>query len=451
LSKSRDLTSGSIRQHLIQLTIPMIFGLLSLVAFNLIDNYFVGQLGEDQLSSLSLTLPVIIINFILIKGIGIGATALISRSIGKNDREKAARETTDSLFLAVALAGIFVVAGQLTIKPTFRMLGASEEVLPYIVEYMQPWYWAILFVVIPFVGNSAIRATGDALTPSLIMFFAVVINAILDPLLIFGYGPFPALGIGGAAYATAISRGMTMVLSLHVLNNREKLITRHIPSFEVLKGCWKSILYIGLPSGISRMITPLAVGVATKLLAQHSAAAVAAFGVGTRLEFLVSSVLIALSASIGPIVGQNLGKNNFKRISSAVKESTWFAILWGFILSVMLAIVAKPLGALFTDSQEVVEYLSLYLYIVPFSFGFQGVVLIINSSLNTLNKPIDASLLVLAQNFFIYIPGSYAGSELLGVSGILGAIALAYVVGGIISVYWHRRTIDNLQKHVHVE
>jgi Na+-driven multidrug efflux pump len=90
------------------------------------------------------------------------------------------------------------------------MLGASEEVLPYIVEYMQPWYWAILFVVIPFVGNSAIRATGDALTPSLIMFFAVVINAILDPLLIFGYGPFPALGIGGAAYATAISRGMTM-------------------------------------------------------------------------------------------------------------------------------------------------------------------------------------------------------------------------------------------------
>lgn len=442
--KKRDLTEGSIRKHITNMTIPMIFGILSMVAFNLIDTYFVGQLGADQLAALSFTFPVIMVIFSLVQGIGIGATALISKSIGSNNYEKAARETTDSLFLGVLLASVFVALGLLTIKPTFRLLGASEQILPYIEDYMRLWYMAILFVVIPFIGNSAIRATGDAKTPSLIMLFAVIINGILDPLLIFGYGPFPAMGIEGAALATAISRAMTMVLALYVLYKREKLITLTIPAKYILYGCWRSILRIGLPSGISRMVTPLASGVVTALLAGYSEAAVAAYGVGTRIEFLASSALIALSASIGPFTGQNLGAKKYDRIRTSIRGSNQFAIVWSLMMSALLIPFTEPIARIFTDSELVIENLSLFLMIIPFSLGFQGIVQIINANLNTTDKPMQASYIIAGQNFIIYIPLAFIGGHYFGVIGIFGAIAASYVIGGIVSMIVNTRIFKGI-------
>ncbi|MEO0332723.1 MAG: MATE family efflux transporter, partial [Bacteroidota bacterium] len=167
--KRKDLTQGSVPRTLYQLTLPMVVGVLSMVAFNLVDTYFIGKLGKNELAALSFTFPVIMVIFSLVQGIGIGATALISRSFGANNLAKAARETTDSLFLALLLVLISVVIGLLTIEPLFSALGATPEVLPLVREYMEIWYFTILFVIVPFVGNSAIRATGDTLTPSYIM------------------------------------------------------------------------------------------------------------------------------------------------------------------------------------------------------------------------------------------------------------------------------------------
>lgn len=422
----------------------MMFGIISLVAFNLIDTYFVGQLGSKQLAALSFTFPVIMVIFSVVQGLGIGATALISRSIGKNDREKASRETTDSLALSVAISGFFILIGLLTVKPTFKLLGASEEILPYVSEYMTIWYFALFFVTIPFVGNAAIRSTGDSMTPSLIMIFAVIINAILDPLLIFGYGPFPELGLRGAAMATAISRGMTMVLSLLVLNYREKLIAWNIPSWEVLWGCWKAILYIGLPSGLSKMITPIFAGLITALLAKYGEFAVAAYGVGTRLEFLAMSLLFALSASIGPYTGQNYGAGNIKRIQTGVQFGNMFSVIWGLIAAILLYIWSAPIAGIFTDDPQVIDATKLFLTIVPLSFGFQGIVQVVNSNINTLNKPFSASLIVGIQMLVIGIPVLYLGDYLFGIEGIYGAIACTYVTGGLISYVFNGKILNKI-------
>lgn len=275
----KDLTAGSIPRKLAQLALPMMLSLISMVAFNLIDTLYVGQLGKTELAALTFTFPVISVIFSIIQGLGIGATTLISKSIGQGNRPKAARETTDSIALALLLTGIFITIGQLTIEPTFRLLGAEGRIIRLASDYMRIWYFALFFVSVPFVGNSAIRATGDALTPSFIMLFAVFTNAILDPILIFGYFGAPALGLQGAAIATAISRGLAMLLAFYVLIKREKLITFELPSRHVLAGCWQSILYIAVPSGLARLVMPISTGVITALLASYGAFAVAAFGV----------------------------------------------------------------------------------------------------------------------------------------------------------------------------
>ncbi|WKN43772.1 MATE family efflux transporter [Tunicatimonas pelagia] len=433
--KRKDLTQGSVPLTLYQLTLPMVVGVLSMVAFNLVDTYFIGKLGKNELAALSFTFPVIMVIFSLVQGIGIGATALISQSFGRNDLAKAARETTDSLFLALMLVLIFVITGLFTIDLVFSALGATEEILPLVREYMEIWYFTIVFVIVPFVGNSAIRATGDTQTPSYIMLFAVLINAALDPLLIFGWGPIPSLGLQGAALATAISRGFTMVVSLYILRYRERLITFNIPSREVLFGCWRAILYIGLPTGISRMVAPVAVGGVTALMATYGADTVAAFGVGSRIEILGMSVFFALSAAIAPFIGQNLGQKKWDRIQQAINYSSIFSLLWGVLAAVVLWLLAEPIAALFTDNAQVAAQVAFYLSIIPISFGFQGIYLIGNAGLNTMGKPWPAFVISMAQMFIFYLPLAYLGSYWNEVSGAFLGIAVSYVPGAVV-VFW---------------
>ncbi|GAI71534.1 unnamed protein product, partial [marine sediment metagenome] len=258
--KRARLTEGPVGKTLVRLTIPMIFGIVGIVAFNLVDTFFVGKLGTDELAALSFTFPVVLIINSLAHGLGIGASAVISRAIGEGDHHKVQRLTTDSLVLSVLLVAFFVVLGQLTINQIFRLLGATPEILPLIKQYMRIWYFGMIFVVVPMVGNNAIRATGDTKTPSIIMIVAVVFNFIFDPMLIFGIGPFPRLELAGAAIATVISRGITFLVALYVLYFRDKMLTFVKPKIRDIITSWKRILYIGLPNAGTRMVIPLAIG-----------------------------------------------------------------------------------------------------------------------------------------------------------------------------------------------
>lgn len=442
----RDLTTGSIPQKLIQLTLPMMVGIISMVAFNLIDTYYVGKLGKTELAALSFTFPVIMVIFSIIQGLGIGATTLISKSIGKGDQKKAARETTDSIILTLLLTGIFVILGLFTIEPTFNLLGADGRTSHLAEEYMQIWYFTLFFVSVPFVGNSAIRSAGDARTPAWIMLFAVLVNAILDPILIFGYLGSPALGLRGAAIATAISRGLTMILSFYILIKREKLITFEIPTLKVLTGCWKSILYVAVPSGLARLVVPLTTGIITALLATYGEYAVAAFGVGSRLEFLASSILFALAASIGPFVGQNIGKGRLDRVRQAVHLSCWFGFFWGLFAWALLAIFSRPIAAIFNENPDVIRSVQQYLWIVPAGFGMQGVLSVINSHLNTINKPVQASLIIIVQMIVLGLPAMYVGKLLADIQGIFMGLALTYIFGGILSIFMNNLIMSRLQR-----
>lgn len=430
----KDLTQGSIVKKLVQLSLPMMLGIISMVAFNLIDTIYVGQLGKKELAALSFTFPVIMVIFSFIQGLGIGATALIAKSIGRKEHDKAARETTDSISLTLLITGFFVIIGLFTLKPTFSLLGADAETAILVEEYMQIWYVALFFVSAPYVGNSAIRATGDARTPALIMLFAVFINAILDPILIFGYLGAPAMGLKGAAVATAISRALTMVLAFYVLIRREKLIVFDIPSWAVLRGCWKSILNIAVPSGLARLVVPITTGVITSIMASYGDYAVAAFGVGSRIEFLASSILFALAASMGPFVGQNFGSQQLDRVKEAVRISLRFSFLWGLFAWGVLALFAREVASIFNDNVQVLDAVQSYLWIVPAGYGLQGVLGIINSHLNTVNKPLPASLIIVIQMLVIGIPIIFLGNRLAGIKGVFIALAITYITGGLMSL-----------------
>jgi len=432
-ARRAKLIEGSVGPILFKLTVPMVFGILGMVLFNLVDTFFVGQLGTHQLAALTFTFPVVLVVGSLALGLGSGAAAVISRAIGEGDHTKVQRLTTDSLVLALLIVLLFVIVGFITITPMFTLLGASPEVMPYIYEYMVIWYAGTLFIVVPMVGNNAIRATGDTTTPSAIMMVAVITNIILDPILIFGVGPIPRLEITGAAIATTISRGITFMVSMWVLYWREEMITFTPPRLADVIASWKEILYIGLPTAGSNLIMPIGLGVITGLTATFGPTAVAAFGVASRIEMFALVVVMALGSVLGPFVGQNLGAGKFDRVLQGVRYAQQFVTVWGVIISILLLFLATPLASLFNDDSIVIETIVLYLWIVPISYGILSILMLNTIVLNVLQKPLHSAGLTLFRMFVLYIPLAYLGSIMIGLAGIFGATMMTNFIGGAIA------------------
>lgn len=427
------LTEGPIGSLLVRLTIPMVFGIIGIVAFNLVDTFFVGRLGTDELAALSFTFPVVLIINSIALGLGTGASAVIARAIGEGDHDKVRRLTTDSLILSLLLVTAFVVAGFLTMGPVFRMLGATSRTLPLIKQYMRIWYLGVGFVVIPMVGNSAIRATGDTKTPSIIMLIAVAVNSTLDPLLIFGVGPFPRLEIAGAALATVFARATTFMVAIYVLGHRDRMLTRVVPTLRAAVDSWKSILYIGIPTAGTRVAIPLSVGVLTRLVSAFGTETVAGFGVAMRIEFFALTVIQALSTVLLPFVGQNWGACMMNRVKEGVSKSNRFALGWGGLMFALLALLARPLASIFNPDPTVVSTTALYLRIVPIGYGFNGVLLLVTAALNALNRPLHAAALSVGQKLLLYVPLAILGSHLFGLKGLFAGLAVSFLIGALIS------------------
>jgi len=435
------LTEGEVGPQIMSMALPMFSGIIGIIAFNLIDTYFIGRLGTLELAAVSFTFPVVFIIGSVALGLGIGATALISRAIGEGNSEQVKRLTTDSLVLSLIIVGSVIGVGFMTMDSVFSMMGASSEELPLIRDYMRYIYPGALFVVIPMVGNGAIRATGDMKTPAMIMGVAVLFNLILDPLLIFGLGPFPRLELTGAAIATVISRGITLILSVSILHFREHMITFTFPGIREVWESWKNILYIGVATAGTQVVYPIGIGFILRIISTYGQGAVAAFGIATRIEALALVIMMALSSAINPFIGQNLGAGKFERVTAGIRFVNQSALKWGMVAAVVLALVAKPLASVFNVDEEVISILSLFLWIVPISYGLYGVMMLTNSALNVLHRPLHATAIAFIQMFVMFIPFAFLGSELFGIIGIFGASTLSKLLAGIGAYYWLKRAL----------
>lgn len=440
------LIDGPVHTLLIKMTIPMIFGMLSVIGFNLIDTYFVSHLGTTHLAAMSFTFPVVMVIASVSLGLGVGASATISRAIGEGDHDKVKRLTTDSLFLSFFIVAVFVFAGLLMLEPTFTLLGASKETMPLIIDYMLIWYPGVLFLVIPMVGNNAIRATGDTKTASIIMLVGMTLNFILDPLLIFGLGPFPRLELKGAAIATVIARSLTFALAIYVLYGQKRMLTFKYPGMGDIINSWRQILYISLPAAASNIIIPVSIGIITRIIASYGPEAVAAFGVASRIDMFALIIVMALHASLGPFVGQNLGAGRFDRVRLGIRYAQIFALVWGLFVCIVLLFGGRVIASLFSDNELVISTITLYFWIVPIGYGMQGLLRLSCQALNIMRRPVHSAILGSTQAFLLYIPMAYLGSKVIGLEGIFGAASLSNILAGMAAYLLLKRVVSSIEK-----
>lgn len=442
MNNRNNLTKDPVVQTLRRLTIPMIFGMLSMVIFNLIDTFFVSRLGTEELAAMGFTFPVVMFVVSVALGLGVATSSVVSRAIGRGDHHQVQRLTTDSLIISMFVVVIFAALGLLSMDWVFRLLGADAVTLPLVKQYMKIWYMGVIFVVIPMVGNNAIRACGDTLIPSIIMITSTIINVILDPLLIFGLWGFPRLELAGAAIATVIARAGAMVLSLAILTFKEKLVDFSLPPLSELIASLKQIFYIGIPTAASRILIPVTVAIIMRLVAGFGPAAVAAFGVAVKIEMFVFMVIMALATALIPFVGQNWGAKKYTRVKEAIKSSSKFSLMWGGGSFIVLLALAIPLGYLFSKDPRVSENIIYYLWIIPISYGMRSIAFLIASTFNAINKPFIATGINLMRMFIFYIPFAWIGSFLGGLIGLFVGLSVANILAGLASIaLLHHRVI----------
>jgi putative MATE family efflux protein len=438
LSTAADLLNNDIGKTLRNMTLPMIIGMVVLMTFGLVDTFFIGMLGTQELAAISFTFPVTFTVISLNIGLGIGTSAIIAKLLGAGQHDQARETATGALMLTLVLAIILAVIGVMTMESIFRLMGADEEQLIHIQEYMWVWYGAGVFLAMPMVGNSVLRASGDTKTPSYVMAFGGLINVVLDPILIFGWGPVPAFGIQGAAISTLIAWAVGLFYILYILAVKRKLIEPNLLNWQQLKRSTGGILKIGLPAAGANMLTPISAGVVTAIVADYGPEAVAAWGVGGRLESIASIVVLSLSMSLPPFISQNFGANKLERVGQAYNLCVKFVIVWQLIIFAVLALSSTLIAKIFSNEPQVASTIILFLVIVPLGYGLQGVTILTNSSFNAMHMPMSAVSLSIVRLFVFFVPFSFIGSYWFDLTGLFWAAVLANMTVGCIAFIWFK-------------
>lgn len=444
VTRPNPLLTAPMTSILLRMTGPMILGIVAILTFNLVDTFFIGMLGTQALAAISFTFPVTFVVTSLAMGLGAGLSAVMGHALGQGKHEEAARITTDNLFLAVLLVTLIAVAGALTIHPLFRLLGASDALIALIYDYMLIWYLTVPMLVLPMVGNAAIRATGDTKTPSLVMTVAGLVNGVLDPLLIFGIGPFPEWGIRGAAIATSLSWLMAMLVSLYILRHREGLLRWRLSPRPQLLAHWRALLHVAVPASFTNMLNPLANAVLMTIFAGLGTEVVAAYGAASRVEALLLIVMMALSSVLAPFISQNCGAGNPARAKAALQLCMRFALLFQLAVYALTWLLAPFIADLFSDHPQVVRLIVLYLHLVPIGYGFQGMVMLLASALNGVRASSISFLFNGVRLFVFLLPGAWLGAKLGGEQGIYLGILLANLAAGTLAWWYGRHRFEQL-------
>lgn len=450
-----DLTQGQVPASLARLTAPMMMGVSSSILVQMLEMGFIGQLSTAHVAAITFTFPLVMVLTSIALGISIGTSSVIARSVGTRQKNlkdagngAAVQESgaddvalmgTHSLILVFGLMLVLSALSWLAIDPLFIALGAEPELLPLIHSYLDIYLPGTVLFTASMVCGSIMRANGSANIPGAIMTISAMINLILDPIFIFGWFGFPAMELAGAATAMTLTRLGTLIVSLWYISRGGMVLQNRL--FDGWLASAKRILHVGVPAMATNLIGPFTAAYITYLIADYGEAAVAGFGVANRIEAVAAMLMFALSASIGPFIGQNWGAHMVSRVRQGVNVSYQFCLVWGVFIAIPLFFFGAEIASLIDASEPVVLVAATYLALVPLSYGLWGVLMMASASFNALGKPLPSTALSFGRMIVVYIPLATLLNSAFGYVGIFAATAISNALFGLLGWQWFARRL----------
>ncbi len=436
------LLHGSILRAVMRLALPVMGGMLLQTTFNLVDIWWVAHLGAASVAGISASGFVVWAVFALCGMVGIGVNAMVARFAGARWPEEATRVAVQGLILAALISLVIGAAGLIFRHQLFDLMQTREEVTQAGLRYLSVVFAGAPVLFLHFTVNAIFRGVGDTLTPLKILGFAVGINMIADPLLIFGVGPFPRLEEAGAGVSTVLSRMIALILGLYCLykgRGNRRLDWQGI-TFRFVPKMWIRILRIGVPASTSGFLFCVVYVLLTRTTAWFGTEAVAALGLGHRIESFAYVIAVGLSTAAATLVGQNLGAGQPQRASRCAWTTAGISSAFMAVFVVLYFSVPNTLISLFISDSLVIEMGALYLWVIAFSQIFDGIALAIEGSFSgagdtippmVINMPLHLARLPIASLLAITLDW--------GIIGVWWAISATSIVKCLLLTVWFLR------------
>lgn len=377
--KPNKLTEGSILKSLISLALPVIFVNILQTAYQLTDTFWVGRLGTDAVAAVSISFPIIFFIISLGIGLGIAGTILVAQYAGMQDQETV-NYTAAQTFLMVIIVSLFLGFLGYFLSPYMTALMTDDaDVFGPADSYMKISFLGLVFMFTYMVFQSLLRGVGNVRTPMYVVLGTVLLNLVLDPLLIFGYGPIPAMGVTGAAISTVATQGVASVIGFALLAGGKYGLKIKLSDFKPDYPLIYKMFKIGFPSSIEQSTRALGLTVMTLLVTTFGTLTVAAYGIGTRVLMFVIIPAMGLSMATSTLVGQNIGAGKIDRAEKIAILSTKTAFIALTIVGAIVFIFAPQIVATFIPGEfATIESGALFLRIMALTFGFIGMQLTLN-------------------------------------------------------------------------
>ncbi|PIE37906.1 MAG: MATE family efflux transporter [Gammaproteobacteria bacterium] len=420
---------GSTMGHVLRMTGASTVGLLAMFGVDLVDMYFLTLLGERELAA-AVGFAGTLLFFLVSVSIGlqIATGALVARSEGNNNRELAGRYCSSSLFFNGAVSVLISALAFCYLEELLHLLGASGLTLEYALDYARIVIPNMPVLVLGMSAAAATRAIGDARRALWAMLAGSIVNAVLDPILIFGLG----LGVEGAALASAASRIVSLAWAWHAV-----YYVHHLPRLVTLREVYQDlapILQIGGPAMLTNIATPIGSSFVLKMMSQFGDGAVAGAAIIARVSPVAFAAIFSLSSAVGPIIGQNAGAQHFDRVRGTVRDAMIFNGAYVAVIWLALWLLTDVLVNVFSAGPEAAELMRFFCHVLVGCFVFNGMLFVANASFNNLGKPAWATVFNFARALLGTIPCAYFGAQWFGAKGVLAGEAVGVVLFGVLAL-----------------
>lgn len=449
-NKKNKFTEGRILSSLISLALPIIFANILQSAYQLIDTFWLGRLGADAVAAVSLSFPLLFLVLSLGAGLTLAGTVLVARYKGAENQQQIDFSSSQSVFLIFLTSIVLAIISYFASAPLMELIGAGPDIIDDSIQYFKVSSLGFVFLFLFFIFQSLMRGIGNVMLPVYIVLFTVILNAVLDPLFIYGYGFVPGYGVAGAAVASVATQAMASTIGLIILFRGKHGIKISLSSMYFNMENIKRTFNIGFPASIEQSTRALGMTFMMVIVTSFGSDIVAAYGIGARMLSFIVIPALGLGIATTSLVGQNIGALKIKRAEKAANLSAKVSFFSFTALGLIMFLVAEPLTTFFIpEDPQVIQDGTLFIKIMSLSFGFLGLQQVMNGTFNGAGFTKASMFISIMSLWLVRFPLAYLLSYTLemGPEGIWWSFPISNLIAGIVAFsyfktgYWKKRVV----------
>lgn len=435
----KDFTSGSIPKHYIQFALPILIGNLLSTGYSIINTIWVGHLlGKDAVGAVAVSFPIFMTMIALCSGATLATSILISKAYGAKGHARIQQIVNHSWSIGMIIVVVVTIGGIISSGAILRLLDTPADIMPLATDYLRISMVNVAGLYLSYLISSILRGIGDTVIPLMFIIISTIINAVLDPLLILGAGPIPALGLNGAALASLFSTGAAVIPGLIYTKYKYKKEPINLTKMQFERPVILEILKIGLPSFAQQMLVSMGYAFIIVFVNRFGAASTAAFGIASRIDSIVAMPAIAMMMAASALTTQNIGAGKPERMKAIFKYGILTNIPLILVISLLCVTFPQAIMRIFVKEAEVIQVGMDYLRIVGAGYLFFILLYVSNGVINGAGKTISTMVISFISLCVIRVPlAALLSHTSLGIRGIWIAIVISFAATTINSLLYY--------------